>query len=383
MMPRIAMGAAALAVVLAAAQDATAQDAKAVEAYQGGVDLAKQGKYAEAIEMFEEAMKLGAPSMALYNIARCYESMGKLDLAVDYYRRYIQAPDAEDVVGVEAKIEELESKPSAVTVTSEPEGAKVHEILGDGTTLELGETPLEFGAKAGEHTYLVSADGFMPTKVKIETGMGKPYPIHVELVAKGQEDGGGGGGREEPAQYPSLGLFFELGGGVAMHAYRHPGFKVGGDVGLGLGWRFAHGAASGFAVGLRTTFRPYTLVTSSGLDDYQALFVSILAVPAYQIGLHERVGLEITVPVGIAVLRPTKDIPPWTRVDVVGGSIEGGGLALVDVGAGACIRVMLFSGLYLAVEPVRIHVLVPTSKWENGTKALVDLDVTVRMGFEL
>jgi hypothetical protein len=35
------------------------------------------------------------------------------------------------------------------------------------------------------------------------------------------------------------------------------------------------------------------------------------------------------------------------------------------------------------VEPVRLHILFPFKTWGTGTKALFDLDITARIGFQL
>ncbi|MBM4321178.1 MAG: tetratricopeptide repeat protein [Deltaproteobacteria bacterium] len=54
-----------------------------------GVDLQKQGKHEEAIAAFLEAYQLLPVSSLLYNIARTYDSMGRIDLATEYYKKYI------------------------------------------------------------------------------------------------------------------------------------------------------------------------------------------------------------------------------------------------------------------------------------------------------
>ena len=70
-------------------------------------------------------------------------------------------------------------------------------------------------------------------------------------------------------------------------------------------------------------------------------------------------------------------------VDLVGGRISNGNVALFDLGAGAALRIKLVSGLYLTVEPVRLHILFPFKTWGTGTRALFDLDITARIGFQL
>jgi hypothetical protein len=351
----------------------------AVTIYKQAVDLFQQEKYEAAIELFSSALEHGAPSLTLYNIARCHESLGDLEKAAEYYQLYIEAPDAADIGEVEAHIVELENEPSKVSIVTDPEGVSVSEVLADGSKTTLGTTPLEFEAEAGTHSYVLDMDGFKKKKIKIKTGLGKQRDIDVTLTAVS----------EEPvvvAKPPreTLGLVFELGGGLALHIKEL--FQPGGDVSLGVGWRFAHGPATGFAVGLRANVRPYALaadLSSGGSRTYGGLFAAILAVPAFQVKLHERVGLEMTLPLGLAFLDATETIPSTAMVELLGGTLEGGGLTLFDIGFGASVRIMIVSGLFVAVEPLRIQLLVPTSKWLSDTKVLFDMDFTVRIGFEI
>ncbi len=92
---------------------------------------------------------------------------------------------------------------------------------------------------------------------------------------------------------------------------------------------------------------------------------------------------KMTLPVGLAFLDSTETVPSTATVELLGGTMEGGALTLFDIGFGVSLRIMIVSGLFIAVEPVRIQLLVPTSKWLSGTKVLFDMDFTVRIGFEI
>ena len=105
---------AALAVLLLSGAVRAGDEEKAKELYQQAVDLAKDGRYTEAVPLFEEAYSLGAPPVALYNIGRCYESLGKFGLAVDYYQRYVAAPGVEDA----AEVEEIIARDAMLALAS-------------------------------------------------------------------------------------------------------------------------------------------------------------------------------------------------------------------------------------------------------------------------
>lgn len=354
---------------------------KAIELYQQAVELAKENRYDDAIPLFEEAFEMGAPPVALYNIARCYESLGKFEMAVDYYQRYVDAPGVEDAEDVKPVIKELKAKPSPITLATEPPEADVSEVMSDTTKNKLGTTPLEFSAKVGSHTYLIEREGYKSKKITLKTGLGKEFDLEIILTEEEKKPGKGPKKPREPAD--ALGLYFEAGGGAVLHVYKGVDLEAGADVSAGLGWRFAHRSDTGFAVGLRASFRPYRLAATGEDRTYMSLITTILAVPAFQLRLHERLSLEASVPLGMGVMTPIDAIPSTTEIALVGGTIEQGGLPLFDVGVGVALRIMIVSGLYVTVEPIHFHVLVPTTKWRGEAKVLTDIDFSARIGFEL
>ncbi len=384
----------ALLTALAAWQRPAAaeEDPDAVALYQEGVDLAKEGKYAEAIPKFEKAQEMGAPPVALYNIGKCYEALGKYDLAVSFYERYAGSPGVTDAAEVQKIVKTLEKKPSHVSIATEPPGAKVLEKVDEDSSLSHGVTPVEFSAEAGKHTYILVLEGYRKKEIEVEAGLGKPIDLTVELSAKiggdgaGAGGGGGDGGGTEDGAHP-LGISIEAGAGAVLHTYEHTGIQAGADASVEAGWRFSHGVDTGFSLGLRVDFRPYTMhgrdVVSWETVDVGALFTDILLTPGFQFRLHPRLGVEVTLPLGVAILAPIDRVARSMELDILGGYVHGGGLVLFDVGLGAALRVAIVKGLFLEIEPVRLHVLVPLTRWETGTKALCDIDMAVRLGWEV
>jgi hypothetical protein len=392
----------ALGTLGAGAED----DEKAYKLFKQGVDLAKEGKYEEALKFFEEARMRGAPDETLFNMGKCYEGLGLFHVAADYYEQYIDSPDAKHVDKVKEVIEELEIKPSPLNFTSDPPGAEVRRVLADGTDTKLGVTPFEYTAEAGEFTFVVVKKGFEPKEVTITTGFGRPFDLEIDLTtdvvevevidrSKKLSDLGEEGetGEEEepgkpekprkpPPEFPRLGLAMEMGSGVALYPYKGADFKAGGIISFRIGYRFSKGPESGLSVGLHLDARSYRLDEDPdyGGRSWQGWLVHVLAVPAYQFKVHPRLAVEASLPLGFAVL--TSGAPGSAHVDLVDGRITGS-LALFDLGVGAALRIMIVSGLYATVEPVRLHLLFPLKKWgPDAPKALADLDIAARIGFQ-
>lgn len=70
--------------------------AEAVEAYKGG-------RYERAVALLGRAYAIRPLAPLLYNLAKAYEKMGEDELALQYYRRYLDAGDAEPKLEVLAR----------------------------------------------------------------------------------------------------------------------------------------------------------------------------------------------------------------------------------------------------------------------------------------
>jgi hypothetical protein len=407
---RVAALLAAPLVALALASAPTGVSAKksqAQKAYKKGVKAAKKGEYEEAIKSFEEARARGAPPVTLYNIGKCYEALGQFYVAVDYYEEYLEYPKAKKVKKIRRKIDELYLKPSVVTFTTVPPGSEVQKQHDDMTVDKVGVTPLEITLEAGQHIYFLVKSGYKKKKLIIDAGFGKPYELEITMTPDQVA------GPVEPTQigkkkkkrkrgpYDPVGFYMEIGGGAALHPYtyltyehdtgtgiedRKVGTQVGADASFGLGWAFSHTTLSGFMLGLRANFRTYKLEGVDHLSgdsvDSTALFASLLVVPAYKVYLEDFLALEFSLPLGIAWLVPGSDADDDSRINLVDGYISGGNLLLFDLGVGAGLKFWLVRGLYLTIEPVRLHMFFPLTKWKNDAKVLTDLDFGIRLGYE-
>ncbi|MBI2894353.1 MAG: tetratricopeptide repeat protein, partial [Deltaproteobacteria bacterium] len=101
--------AASLALCVLLASQALAQDARAL--FQQGIALYERGDFRDALELFERGYAIEPEPAFLYNIGRCHERLGELDLAVEAYERYLSAsPEGSDAADVQARIRALQER---------------------------------------------------------------------------------------------------------------------------------------------------------------------------------------------------------------------------------------------------------------------------------
>jgi tetratricopeptide (TPR) repeat protein len=120
--------AAAAAIVLivprpCAAGSKGGSDKQAKKLFEEGTAFFNEGKYAQAVIKFHDSYDLSHQSELLYNIAVCYEKMGQLSKASEYYGRYLDAKDEEDEESekVKKKIEKLKKKEAGEDVEEDEE----------------------------------------------------------------------------------------------------------------------------------------------------------------------------------------------------------------------------------------------------------------------
>jgi tetratricopeptide (TPR) repeat protein len=238
------------AIVMIAAQSASAQPASAKREAAAHFDRAQKAQAAgscrEAIAAYEAAHRLVPHPNTLYNRAVCYEALGELASAVEFYAQYLEAaPGANDADAVERKLTELRATlapkpqpdpipPPGTTITDiktgvpryfDPPRSKFHAGLLYG--LAVADVPVQrFGVFVGRRFGgRLDLDGVLGALGKNDVGLGalarlKLVSAHrvVQVFARGgatigyaKQDASSDAGTKFP-----LGL--EAGGGVLLGA---------------------------------------------------------------------------------------------------------------------------------------------------------------------
>jgi hypothetical protein len=164
----------------AGAQRASAPAVVAAKHFARGQKLFAQGAYAEAIKAFNEAHRLTSVSAALFNIARCHESLGNVAAALEFYGKALKATNDGAVrADIERRITQLRSLPEKIFVSSEPTGAAV--TVDGSASPESQRTPVVLKLRPGEHVLLVAMEGHHLLAQRVVVEAGKELPVHLRL----------------------------------------------------------------------------------------------------------------------------------------------------------------------------------------------------------
>lgn len=158
----------------------TARDlARARTLDQQGARAYAEGRYTDAIRYFEEAYRLGAPPIELWNIAKCHDRVDQPERAAEVLDRYLATPDLPKSDRAEAQqlLDAIKKRPSSLTVTSAPDGASV---VVDGKSMP-GRTPLTGTVAPGRHDVTVTRTGYDRYSSTFEAKFGRAVIVDVAL----------------------------------------------------------------------------------------------------------------------------------------------------------------------------------------------------------
>jgi len=110
-----------LAPAGAGAQEGQSDEALAKQYYKLGEELYNRADYEGALKQFRQSHKYSKKPALLYNMARCYESMGRLTEAIKHYEAFLESsPQAPNAPVIRARIgnlqKRLEAKPASQAI---------------------------------------------------------------------------------------------------------------------------------------------------------------------------------------------------------------------------------------------------------------------------
>ena len=133
-------------------------DAAEIEFRLGNVAYVS-GEFATALAHYFASYRLVPNRNVLFNVARCYESLGEYVEAYRYYDSYLDGlTDEADRRLIEAAVERMAGEVGLLVVQSEPEGATIY--LGRRDLGSYGTTPSVVPVEPGVYDVILARDGY-------------------------------------------------------------------------------------------------------------------------------------------------------------------------------------------------------------------------------
>jgi tetratricopeptide (TPR) repeat protein len=180
------------APIVAAAQEADdAETTKmAKEHYKLGLEAYKAGQYETAIKELKKAYLLKRLPPLLLNIGATYRKMGDFDLALHFYRKYLDEapPEARDRAEVEATIKEIEAEKAGGAAPKEATPPPVETPTE--TKEEAPPPPKRRSNMPAEFTHNVidAAPPDTPMDVRVSMPVMKGVKVYVFYRGAGESD---------------------------------------------------------------------------------------------------------------------------------------------------------------------------------------------------
>jgi len=217
-----------LSMGLLVARDAEAQSpadvAAARELFGEAAELARQGKWVRARDLYARSLKLKPSALTMYSLAHAQKESGHLVAALENYRRFVKAPPTEAsapyIERANEAIAALEKRVARVTLIVDSEAPSTVRVTIDDVEVPHAALDLPRLVDPGRHEVSATADGSRDFNTAFTVAEGGATRIDIVLAAH---------------ERPVLPLALMVGGGAAAAA----GLVVG-----VVGYSEANGVAS-------------------------------------------------------------------------------------------------------------------------------------------
>jgi outer membrane receptor protein involved in Fe transport len=178
----------ALALVFLLASPAAAQRdpnldlaAEADLHFELGLELQQRGEYRGALEHYLLSNRLAFNKNVVFNVARCYEELGRYADAFRYYTDYleIETNEADRRLATDA-LERIGRRVALIRVESDPPGASIYLNRTDLGT--RGQTPRTLAVDPGEYNVIVERDGHESAQGPARAVRGETVSVSLRLA---------------------------------------------------------------------------------------------------------------------------------------------------------------------------------------------------------
>jgi len=371
--------AASVAVALVLFGLASGPEAWARADRQEAVRLARQarkhydaGEYGKAIDGYEKAYGIVGRASLLFNIADCYERLGKLAKAVAYYRRYLAVCAPDKRAQVLKLIAAIQRRPAALMVVTKPQGAKVW----INEKLQTWPTPFSVSVPPGKVTLRVVLPGYRVHRQQVTARPGAPLNLVVTLEKqKTVERRPPPKLKKRPAAWERSAGFLGLSGGLKKPTYQgvlaQPKLNYSVTVSGGYGIRM--GKRSRLELGLR--------LFVSTIDDGKVLtLLDVSALAGVRVILYRRLFLTVRAGVGLSTMLGVYwDSFFYNRAYTAADNVPSS-YASVQVWGALSLGYRVWQRLSLVLTPVAFDYIPPVGHLKDDA---ADLKYILRYNFHL
>lgn len=273
----------------------------------------KDGRFKDAITFFGEAFRYGAPSIEIWNIAKCHLKLDEPEAAEDSFRKFLEQPDltAQDRADATQELNELRGRPSTLAIDSDPSGAT---FTIDNAAASRGTTPGSIDIPPGRHHVHVEKEKVGAYDVDVDARLGRALIVQGHLASNAGSVTSNAPGEFSSAAKP-LGLVFsedfgffasKLGGysdnvRPVLHLAARYVFRNAGILGFSAGFRFDV-TDDGWGAGPRLPVAPVNAATNQCAmgSDFLGTELAGFLVGGLQAHVHPRVQLGGDIGIGLA-----------------------------------------------------------------------------------
>lgn len=330
------------------------------------------GEYKKAIAGYQGAFRIVHRASLLFNIADCYERLGKLGQAVIYYRRYLKVCAPAKRAQVHKLITAILRRPATLMVVTRPRGAKVW----INRKLQTWPTPMTISVPPGPVHLRVALPGYRVHRQQAVARPGAPLNLVITLDKQTTvvPPPPSRGGRPEPWQ--RSGGFVGLTGGLKKAVYQgvdsqpqlNYSVTVSGGYALQMGsrWRLDLGAR----------------MFVSTIDDGKVLtLLDVSALAGVRVTLYRRLFLSLRAGLGLATMLGVKYDSFFFRVgDFTASDVVPASYASVHLWAGLGLGYRVWRRLSLLLTVAGLDYIPPVGHLKTDAR---DLKYIFRYNFHL
>lgn len=139
------------------------------------------GRYDAALEEFFAVQRLAPSPGTLFNIARCFERLGRAEETYLFYAEYLASDDDDDRLreSAEAVLARLAPRVARIRVVTEPPGAAVYVDQQDRG--RYGLAPTVVAVAPGARAITAELEGYRPVRAEVQAVRGQEQVVELTL----------------------------------------------------------------------------------------------------------------------------------------------------------------------------------------------------------